>query len=379
MSVRQRLWLTRTFAALLLAATAQPAMAQPSSPPAAHRDRASPKQAEPLTPEFDERPQDDERPRTYAPPQAEAPSYVRPPEVTTAGEGRDDLMGIILLVVSLIGLLLLFAGVIYQFMRLGGQIQTLSERMAQQQDEIRRLNTLIANGASASPAPAAHTTPFRPAEPPRPQDPPPQVPFPKAPSLRPVSPPAPPTPVLSDDSRLFAPLPGPLPPSTRPDTLSGAPYGGTSGAFPAPPPPYIPPPDIDSAFRDYNSLLTSDALTSDAFDARLRRHGALHDISLSTEGGLVLTPYASGHPARTVSAVVFADGRALLVPSANFIKEFPIVYRETLDNSPETRAVFRTMRDGTGKLSYLRPATARVDPSGRLSGLIAGELGGFVR
>ena len=151
---------------------------------------------------------------------------------------------------------------------------------------------------------------------------------------------------------------------------------------PSPAPAIAPPPPSHHAIlADYRRLLTSPAATAQDLDGALAQHGALRNINRDGHGGWRLEPHVSGDVTQKLVALVLRDAAetVLIVPSSNFIKEFAMTFKETLEAGFEIKELFKARADGSGMLALEAPATARRDGGDQLVGIERGTLGGFVR
>ncbi|MEG3180074.1 hypothetical protein [Sphingomonas sp. LT1P40] len=136
---------------------------------------------------------------------------------------------------------------------------------------------------------------------------------------------------------------------------------------------------VQAAVDDYRGLLQQSQLSGSAFVAAMTRHGALLEVVASNNDGLRLGYAATGGPGELLAGVKFEDGTVLLIPSADFIMEFSLTYKESLDIGPLIQMAFRLDINGSGNLSYEVPALARAGANGELDFEQAGLLAGFTR
>jgi hypothetical protein len=167
------------------------------------------------------------------------------------------------------------------------------------------------------------------------------------------------------------PLPAPLPvplaekPAPLPAWLEAAPP--------------VSAPTGDAAIADYRAMIANPALSDADFDAGLRRHGRIIGLLLNSDNILITSDYLGGDPSQRVLALGIGGDQLLLLPSCHFVKEFAILYKEKLEAGRIITEVFDCSIDGTGSLSLITPARAKLDENGGIAGLARGNLGGFVR
>jgi hypothetical protein len=174
-------------------------------------------------------------------------------------------------------------------------------------------------------------------------------------------------------------------PSEPPPTPLPVPLTGHAPEKPAPLPAWLeaaPPaalPTGDDAIADYRAMIANSALSDADFDAGLRRHGRLINLSMNAHNILITSDYMGGDPSQRLLALGIGGDQLLLLPARHFVKEFAILYKEKLEAGRIITEAFDCTVDGTGSLSLITPARARLDENGGITGLARGNLGGFVR
>ena len=151
--------------------------------------------------------------------------------------------------------------------------------------------------------------------------------------------------------------------------------------LPAPPPAPPPAPSADPFLADYRALIANPAASAQDFDALLSSFGTAYNVNRDGQGGWLLTDHVSGDVTQKLVAFVQrgAGDNLLLLPSSNFIKEFAMTFKESLEAGFEIKELFDTRIDGSGILTLIAPATARRGASGLTQDIARGVLGGFVR
>ncbi|WP_159987257.1 MULTISPECIES: hypothetical protein [unclassified Novosphingobium] len=135
---------------------------------------------------------------------------------------------------------------------------------------------------------------------------------------------------------------------------------------------------IDALRDELTRLIGGPGMRTADYDAVLRRFGNLHGIEIAGDGARLTD--ADSDPNRRLSAVAFADSTVVaIVPSARFVRDFDLTYKESLEAGADVKSIFTLQADGSATLRIERLASAIRDAEGNLAQPTHGVLGGFFR
>jgi hypothetical protein len=136
----------------------------------------------------------------------------------------------------------------------------------------------------------------------------------------------------------------------------------------------------DTLRDELSRLIAGPGLRAADYDATLRRFGSLHGVEVIGDGGQARLSDPDLDPNRRLSAVVFTGSdEVAVVPSARFVRDFELTYKESLEAGVDVKSIFALHTDGSASLRIERLATAARDSEGNLLKLSRGALGGFLR
>lgn len=153
----------------------------------------------------------------------------------------------------------------------------------------------------------------------------------------------------------------------------------------APPPPPPPPPvsrlpeTLEALRQEVSSLIQTPGLRSSDYEAALAGYGSIWAVALgenNRSGRLIPVDQDSN---RRLSAVLLnGEQVAVIVPSHRYVREFAMIYKETLEAGSDVKTLFECRVDGSAALSLVAPAQCKVDAANVIVGLNKGVLAGFV-
>lgn len=135
---------------------------------------------------------------------------------------------------------------------------------------------------------------------------------------------------------------------------------------------------IRELLDEVSRLIASPSFKISDYDVSLGRFGEIYGVRFDQERLRLIEPDSNVY--RRLSAILTAnDHRAVIIPSAQWIKGFDMTYKESLEAGEDVAQLFDLCPDGSGVLKMGRPAFALIDREGCLSGIERGVLLGFVR
>jgi hypothetical protein len=137
-------------------------------------------------------------------------------------------------------------------------------------------------------------------------------------------------------------------------------------------------PGADAMVAAYRELIARTVVSQSDYETLLGQYGDLATVDLDDGHLIISSAYGPGDAEKKLVAVIARNrGTAILFPSRTYHKNFQVNFAGRSQAGQEIVIAFDLDVDGTGSLSYQRPAIVRIRADKGLEIVSKGRLGGY--